>query len=128
MENDHDKMELSRFGNFSNVVVFPTPVMDDDLKNTRGHLQEIDLNKHYRGVLGFNGDFSQQSDTDNLEYLLTSIWPKLLEDNEELKLDVFGNGINRRVLDLCKGSPNVRPVVDTLYQGHTKSSQIQSQL
>ena len=111
MENDHDKMILSKIGAFNNLLIFPTPVPDEELIDSKKRIQEVDLNKHYRGHLAFDGDFQEESDIDNLELVLKELWPSISEHYPEMKLDIMGNNMNKKVLDMCSSSKNVRPVV-----------------
>lgn len=112
LENDHDKMFLASLGAFQNIINVPTPISEEEISQAKASLQDINLTKHYKGLVAFDGDFSQECDVDNLEFLLTSVWPKLLDADEDLRLDVFGNDINKRVLELCKAAPRVRPIVN----------------
>lgn len=128
MENDCHKMYLSKLGSFNNIINFPTIINEDDIKAGKTMIEETDLKKKGKNLLAFDGDFNSESDILNLEYVLGKIWPKLLEKNEDLKLDIFGSNINKRVLELCSLYPQVRPVVSSLNEGHTPFSKVQPEI
>lgn len=115
MQNDLDKLLLSEFSSLDNLICYPTPIDADTVEKTRQKLEAIDLTKRYRGDLAFQGDFKNQADIDNLDYLVKNIWPKVLGQFEDIKLDVFGSGLNRRVIEICESAPSVRPIVENKF-------------
>jgi hypothetical protein len=94
------------------------PLFEDSLvEKARTRLQQIEHKKSFRGNIRFDGDFSQESERDNLEYFLEQVWPLLSERLPTLSLDVLGLNIDSRVLQLCLKHRRVRPVVGEANQG-----------
>lgn len=105
-------MILSRYVSKDSMICLPTPIEDYDIGHARKELSKVDISKKYSGNLAFAGDFSEQSDLVNLQYVLQEIWPLIRKKHPSMKLDILGNKIDRAVVNLCQQSEGVRPVVE----------------
>ena len=117
MENDYSKMILSQVSKFSNSIVIPTVVNDEDIAKSRDGIDRIDSSKSYTGHFAFNGDFTNVGDVHNLEYLVSDFWPAVSESFPDSKLDLFGNNISKKVIEICQSNNKIRPVVFFDLQG-----------
>lgn len=111
VENDCHKMYLTKIGSFDHTIILPTMVEEGEINSAKNQLGGIDLKKQARKSIAFEGDFSHEDDFDNFNFLIQNIWPKLVEKDPDLKLDVFGHHLTKKVLDLCSSAHQVRPVV-----------------
>ena len=109
-----------------NVLLIPPLFEEGVVLKSLERLSEVDLNRSYSGNLHYFGDFRRESEKENLRYVLEEVWPSLASRNIKMCLDLYGEGIDKSIVQLSLKNPRVRAIVNGVFNqglpGKFKSS------